>query len=214
MSFLLAHAYRDRVELLTDAALFREDGRVKAIRSKVWRSRSVPMAITGRGNYSLTRMMAAGLQIDAFFLRSFDKAVAGFERHFSRVKASVPHAEIVIIGISEERGPVVLGMQTTPLGGLPAMKIFDLRGFAHGGPDTGINRLLFRLGLEEFGLSAIEEARRTSSSDISRPDAIEMYGVGGFAELTIVGPKGIESRVLRRWPDVVGSKIEPPRRRA
>lgn len=213
MSFLLAHAYCDRVELLTDAAVFHDDGRLCDIRSKVWRSSRVPMAITGRGNHALIRMLAIAIQVDARMLRSFDKAVAGFERHLSRVTADVPHAEIIIVGISEERGPVVMGMQTTQLGDVPAMKLFDLRGFAYGGPEIEINRLCYRLGLEEFGVWTIEEARRMPARDTSRPDAIEIHGVGGFAELTVVGPAGVESRVLKRWPDVVGSKIEPPRRR-
>ena len=53
MSAFYSLCYPDRVELLTDGAIYLEDGTLTDIREKVFRSETVPMAITGRGSTAM-----------------------------------------------------------------------------------------------------------------------------------------------------------------
>jgi hypothetical protein len=69
----------------------------------------------------------------------------------------------------------------------------------------------------------VKQSIETSIADLTKlielqrrfkPDGIDHYFVGGFAELTIVRSDSIEQRILRRWPDVIGERIDPFRFRA
>jgi hypothetical protein len=62
------------------------------------------------------------------------------------------------------------------------------------------------IDVDQAALSIIEEQRRTPYELHGLSD---LYAVGGFAELTTVTREGVARRILRVWPDSVGSKIEP-----
>lgn len=57
------------------------------------------------------------------------------------------------------------------------------------------------------GLALLEHQRRQPLDD--GHGGQPRFMVGGFAQLTAVSAAGIETRVLRRWPDKVGRKIVP-----
>lgn len=62
MSAYLAVNYGDRIELLTDGAVYTEDGTLVMIREKVVRIASVPAAITARG--AMGALNAVGLYLE------------------------------------------------------------------------------------------------------------------------------------------------------
>lgn len=51
---------------------------------------------------------------------------------------------------------------------------------------------------EQRGVSAPQGGREEPS-----------YGVGGFAQLTMLSRDGIATQVVRRWPDEVGRRLGP-----
>jgi hypothetical protein len=59
------------------------------------------------------------------------------------------------------------------------------------------------------GLALMEHCRRTPADNGIWGDH-EHYGVGGFAELTTIGPAGITQRKLKTWTeDKIGQRIRP-----
>ncbi|MGO4838681.1 hypothetical protein AB4144_41175, partial [Rhizobiaceae sp. 2RAB30] len=110
MSAFYALAFDDRIELLTDGAIYNDDGVLLDIRRKVWTSPAVPFAVTGRGTSPTVDLIAQGFV--AFSLmgsvdRALDAIADRLAERRARGKETVTHCEMVIAAISETRGPVI-----------------------------------------------------------------------------------------------------------
>jgi hypothetical protein len=60
------------------------------------------------------------------------------------------------------------------------------------------------------GLRILEAQRFVKA--IQRNETEAAHGVGGFAQLTTVTAENITTRILKRWPDPIGEKLDPTRR--
>ncbi|MEQ8450434.1 MAG: hypothetical protein RIB97_12190 [Nitratireductor sp.] len=108
MSAFYAVNYGDRIEILTDGAVYMEDGTLIGTREKVVRLASIPAAITARG--ALEPMDAVGLYLEMVgtITDSFDMTMVQLGSLIEKMKAQgAPPFEMVICGISEESGPVI-----------------------------------------------------------------------------------------------------------
>lgn len=62
---------------------------------------------------------------------------------------------------------------------------------------------------EVDGLKLLEAQRRLRGASDGHPQRGLAHRIGGFIQLATISPDGIVSRILQRWPDEVGRKIEP-----
>jgi hypothetical protein len=89
-----------------------------------------------------------------------------------------------------EMGPVVLMPYDEALGDRLGLTEAQIAGGLHAVED---------------GLRIIEEQRGVSAFQGDRD--VPSHGVGGFAQLTLVGRDHIETRIMRRWPDEIGGRL-------
>lgn len=219
MSAFMTVNYGDRIEMLTDGAVYEPDGTLIDIREKVYRLSSVPAAVTFRG--AIGPLEAVGLYLDTVAaIVGFDGAMEHLPAFIDKMRLeNIPAFEIIIAGISEQDGPVVAYFNTFPA--YPEFEPFklyrvDLPDFGGGSPITpkdliaaGLTPGDFKDGLAERGADFMEIMRRQKGTNPTAPDLPEIHGIGGHVDHTVIRPDGVTTTRLRTWPDVVGEKINP-----
>lgn len=218
MSAFIAVAYEDRVELLTDGAICDEEtGALIDVRRKVWHSDIVPIAVTGRGNSDAVETVCGAIVAVAEALGGFDPAMTWLiDALADRQEIGGNNAlEIVITGIAESRGPVVLYFSTAEgqvLEGAPVVPwvLFDMAGSAAAPVPSEIDTALVEgLAFVVGGSLAMDAMRKTLTNDVFRPRLNEQYTVGGCIDHTVISAEGIEVARVHVWPDVIGEPIDP-----
>lgn len=215
MSAFYSLCYPDRVELLTDGAIYVEDGTLVDIREKVHRSPYLPMAITGRGSAAMDAFAKAIIVLSSVgsFDQTMERTVAMLER---RKPLGVPdHCEVLIAGMSETAGPRMLYFSTVDAYGLPEFEpwtLYDVTGEWGGGPQLTADEIAgldATNGLASCGVAIFEAMRRQRGPNPIRPELPEIYGIGGHVDHTVIDACGARTTRLHTWPDRVGEKIEP-----
>jgi hypothetical protein len=125
----------------------------------------------------------------------------------SKFGPDVMSAEIVVGGWSESRGRphafILATSETNAAYGIPAWKVTEIDGLLLSPSDQTLSAD-FAIIQSEFGSQfrarAVELVRRQRTVG-------EKPGVGAFVQITTVREHGIETRILKRWPDVVGQKL-------
>lgn len=210
MSAFYAVAYHDRVELLTDGAVYSDDGTLTDIRRKVWTSDHVPLAVTGRGATGVVEGFAAAIMILSA-RGSFDDTIAAVQGMLERRREKgVPaDVEMVICGTSETVGPRILYFATCEAyAGVEPWTILDAGPELGGGPSPDIDGLDGSNGLRGCGAELMERMRRIPGPNPTRPDLPPLYGVGGHIDWTVITADGCATERIHEWPDVIGEKIE------
>lgn len=219
MSAFYAVAYEDRVELLTDGAIYQPDGTLTDIRRKVWTSDRLPMAITGRGDSGLVEVMA-NVMLTVSCIGTFDKAVERIDGMLQRRAEKGAHAdfEMVICGISETRGPVIYYFATVNAHGIDGFEPWRLHRmpgeFGGGNPLTDDEIASLgdaSTGLLDVAVPLFNTMRMKKGVNPVSPDLPPLYGIGGHIDWTIVAANGAETMRIHEWPDVIGEKIDPAR---
>jgi len=217
MSAFYSVAYPDRVELITDGAVYTDDGTLVEVRRKVWASSSLPLAVTGRGSSRLVEGLAAAINVMAE-CGSVDGTlgeVAGMLEKY-RDRDCEPF-EIVLAAVSETNGPGIYHFSNVDAYGLFAA--WQLHGpypeFGGGPSLTDANREMLAA---EFGgdgtltraaVPLFEAMRRRTAPKPTSPHLPEIYGIGGHVDFTTVSAAGCTIERLCEWPDPVGEKIDP-----
>lgn len=218
MSAFIAVAFEDRVELLTDGAICDDEtGHLIGVKRKVWHSSRVPLAVTGRGQSGAVDFICAAIVAAADGLGGFDATMAWLidllaERHEIGAEAK---AEIVIVGIAESAGPVVLYFNTEEgqiLDGKPVepWTLIDMAGEAIGGSEIEVDPALMEgLAFVVSGSMAMEAMRKTKTSGLFPYREEKRHSIGGFIDHTVVSPNCIEVQRIHEWPDLIGEPIDP-----
>lgn len=216
MSAFYALAYADRVELLTDGAIYQPDGTLTDIRSKVWASHHVPMAVTGRGPSVVVETMArlvvtlaAGGTFDGAMDR-LAEVVAG-----RRDQECPQHFEMAIVGMSGAHGPCVYYFASKDAYG--AFEPWTLYRIPDGELGAGAELSgedMANIGDASDGLLGaavplFEAMRKQKGPNPTDPAAPHVHGIGGHLDWTVVDASGVATVRLHDWPDVVGEKIRP-----
>jgi len=212
MSAYLAIAYPDRVELLTDGAVTFNDGTVSDILTKVWTAPTVPLAITGAGEISQVENIARYILGWAALT-----GVAGALDALSTMPHPAGDLCIVLAGISEDHGPGVWSYSTRSEDNHPAFAVARRVGlYAMGsGLDvsdisaTGLTRADFADGIARGGIKLMDAWRRKACVSPARPELGPGYYIGGKVDHTVVTSAGVVTREVHRWPDKIGSVIDP-----
>lgn len=222
MSAFYAVAYSDRVELVTDGAIYQDDGTLVDIQRKVWASSSLPLAVTGRGSTRLVDGLTVAINIMAE-CGSIDGTlveISGMlDKHRDR---DCEPFELVLAAVSEANGAGIYYFANVDAYGLFAP--WQLHGpypeFG-GGPsltDAERQMLLTEYGgagtLAKAAVPLFEAMRRKTGPNPAKLDLPEIYGIGGHVDFTTVAVTGCTIERLHEWPDSVGEKINPFREAA
>lgn len=218
MSAFYAVAYHDKVELLTDGAVYTDDGNLVEIRKKVWTSEHTPIAVTGRGDSRVVAGFASAFMCLAV-CGSFDATIVAVQDMLDRrrEKGAPSDVEMVICGISETGGPRIAYFVTRDIHdlGIKPWQIFDWGSEIGGGIQLAPEDLA---GMGDASNSLLDVAvpffdamRRKKGTSPMRPDLPEIHGIGGHIDWTVITADGCAVERIHEWPDVVGEKIEPAR---
>lgn len=207
---------RDTAQVFSDGAFVGPDGRLAYVSSKIHVLPHIPAVIAARGaNFWLT-IAAGALERFGSFDELTDNAVerlrtAPREYRSSSIAGRLNEpAEFIIVGWSERDGamrcftiragewklvPVTEGMVSP---GSPAM-VAPLQ--AEGLDLTADLRTIS----EDQGLALLRQQRL----ELSDEGGVEPFRyVGCLAQLTTVTRDSVSTRILERWPDRVGERIE------
>ena len=222
----MAAAYEDRVEILTDGAIYADDGTIIALDQKVWKSNRLPLVFAGRGNAIAVDMVGTALDIFSLAHGTFDETFMAFkEKIESRADKGKDQVAMdgVFAGISETIGPVIYYFHTYQEGsdgfrGCEPFKFYDAGKELAAGPtpppramrDSGLPMYWAFDGLAEYGPTFMGLLRQHPMEHLAHPDKPLVYGVGGHVDHTVVTADGATTERIHVWPeDRVGSKIEP-----
>lgn len=219
MSAYFSVIYEDRIELLTDGAVYNDEGVLLEVAEKVYRSSRWPLAMTSRGDLSLLEAFGQYLEIVGAAVASVDELISRLQAYLDgrREKGSPEPFEILIAAFVAD-GPVNLYFSSDPLiegiepwvihqvgpefGGGPMFTLDDLKA-------EGISVESLSSGLEENGADLMKLMRKRKGGHPTKPFLPDVYGIGGHVDLTIVRPGGVTTKRLHIWPDVIGQPIDP-----
>ncbi|UFW82843.1 hypothetical protein BjapCC829_22910 [Bradyrhizobium barranii] len=212
---LVASKKHNCIWIATDAASYDDHGVVGAIKSKVRAISEWPAVITGRGNTfgldtaarELTRRASSFDEMIGICYRELPLIVEEFklDRPFELNLAGWFYGKpmVFFVRTPSEHDSSGMGLQPylclpvgpTLFGPWPSDELISAASFVKPDPDDTPENIV--RGLCEL----IKLQRRVPADDgFSR--------VGGFAELTIVTPNGIDRQILCRWPeDRVGARM-------
>lgn len=214
MSAFFAMAYPDRIELLTDGAVYEDDGTLVDIRRKVQVSDRLPMAVTGRGPMGIVHGVGVAMMLMANTADSVDDAIQRIDEMMQRRsdKGTPADFEMAVVGISEANGPVILYVSSIDMygAGIQPWRLHTAGGELGGGPRVDVSGLDPSEGLRSCGVELLERMRRVPGMNPAKPDLPYLFGIGGHIDLTTVRADGCTVERLHIWPeDVIGEKIRP-----
>lgn len=183
MSAFIAVKYEDRVELLTDGAVYNEDGTLTDIRRKVWNSDTIPLAITGRGDICQVENVARFIIGIADACGSFDLMIERLQAMLDRRHGIVQqhNSEFLIVGISERQGPIILHFATMQIDGYPAAwTLSDCGTDVLAGSDCVPPQELYKdKEFRDFAPAVMEWARQKKGINPTKPNLPAVHGIGG-----------------------------------
>ena len=214
MSMFVAFPYEDRIEVLTDGAVYLPDGLLMFTEKKIHTSPDVPAAITGRGNrHTVEKMTDACMSY--FRDYGFRGGMQAIEAEFDQWRAAGYDGfpfQLYIAGYDEERGPVQFTVSSHPnvmYEGTEAMRINTIFGVAYAAPPLDqeeVSRFLteerLAKGCGEFGVELSEYLRNRTDYRIDDPEKRQIYMVGGHIDWTTITSRGASTRRLLTWPDM------------
>lgn len=225
MSAFYAVAYEDRVELLTDGAVYSNDGTVEMMDEKVWRSKTLPAAFTGRGNHLAVKILGTTLSMLSARAQTFDALFLEFKEVVEKQKGrdNAPAMDGLLVGVSETLGPVMYYFHTWPnadeMNGMEPWTLYDAgKEILHASTpdqralrDSGLPMFFSLDGLLEHGVAFFNVLRAHKMQHWAAPGRPEVYAIGGHLDWTVVAANGAETMRIWEWPDVIGEPIDPAR---
>jgi hypothetical protein len=201
----------DSVHLVSDGAACDGDGRLAALFHKVTPLPHLNLAIGVRGVRAAAIMAVDTISVGATSYDDLRSRVAKILKDYlgpvapaweKQLGQDALKFEVVVAGWSESRGPAAFVMATSDLNdahGLPAWTPVDVPGAYFSPSNEQLSADFARIQLSFDDATAVELVRRQRAMD----------RVGSFVQLTTVRREGIETRILKRWPDVIGKTIKP-----
>jgi hypothetical protein len=222
MSAFVALCREDRVELVTDGAVYEQDGTITDLPVKVETIQSPPCAMTMRGSSFLCEKIGTAVRSMIEGIGHFDVSMEMLQdsMHYfdwiDTLKAQLddPGAgdvEMAIAGVSESKGPIVAYWSSRPnqKAGVEPFRLYLYRtGIVQGFPMTDNQADAMRKsgGMSVLGVRALEVLRREGEG---RPGTYPFI-VGGHVDLTTVTGTDVATDRLHTWEeDKIGGRIDP-----
>ena len=219
---------RDTVHLISDGAHYDAEQRLVSTGPKVFALPHINAAVGIRGPSIALPLLAHFIGHGAVTYDGLKSDIVSVLKHaFASTRTVLKQAalgaafEVVIGGISERSGPDAYVISGSDKGSMsPITPITDL-GFLPTTPeiDTLVERMAIDAWIKnpasyglatalieeidpvDFGLQIIEMQRAAKFG------GRDSCYIGGFAQLTTVRKSGIQTRVIRRWPDKIGRPL-------
>ncbi len=217
---------KEAVHIITDAAGYDDRGVLLTIGSKAWALPHLNAVMAVRGPKLLAPLLADLLGQSA---TSYD----GLKDEFAEIMRTgcgrlavaddqMPF-QITVAGWSERCGPdsYVLTNRSSPID-LEPWKVLQCGPISLAPATETIARTVLEtiltgdanpdaLDPEIAALKILAVQRRTKVALAYGPQTDLQFLVGGFAQITTVTPSAITTKILHRWPDVLGETIAPER---
>jgi hypothetical protein len=218
-AFMLA-PYRDRVEILSDGAIYTPAGVLLGTGYKVRTSAVLPLALVGSGSVAEINRIADAILAAADTTGSVDDTLdilAGTLANIGETPNFDTGLRLAIGAISETCGPVCFVFSTfeDPSSSLPAFRLHRMeRCFAQGAVArsedlAAYGRLSISHGLEKDAAFVFNSMRKQKMTNPADPAQEPGFKVGGHVDLTVIRTDGYEQRRILTWPDEVGRLIDP-----
>lgn len=206
MTAIVAQRLPDRIEIISDGAVYDERLIVRGFECKIDRLPRFNAVMTGRGPTRVLDAFRDKLGELMERASTYDLALYAIGNNLPMlmplVKLSPFH--IVLAGISEEDGPVLHTFGNTSEGGFEP---FELQNVAYGTmyghsiPTDVHATILDRGGLRAVAVDFFNRVR----NDPDRSAAAMV--VGGHIDFTVVSEAGVTIERIHRWDDVIGRRI-------
>lgn len=219
MTAINVFRHADRVVMLTDSAFLERDGRLHSPAPKVYAMPHLSAVMAVRGIRALSMMLADFISPMAQSYDELSETMPGKLRDLwrpvkkkweedSRAGPGGGDFELVVAGISESSGPNCYALTSTGMNGLRPWERVDLD-YAVSPVDGSMGPECVKDLIHRYADSA------AISLMLAQRNVRTVYGsselpictVGGFIQETIVTRQSISTRVIHRWPDVIGEKI-------
>jgi hypothetical protein len=212
MSFYMGFCHSDRVEVLTDTAMYYEDSTLHSTAEKIHRIPGYDAIITSRGEVAFGERFAT--LIDYVFAQhqTYDSAIADFEARLPEIaRDGAPPLDLMIAGISASRGPITHIFTTLALEDLKPWTLYtSTRGFMcanelEAGTHAGIAEK--RVSIRDAGIQMMNWMRQAERQSMHTGEPV--YFIGGGIDLTTVSRAGVTTERIHQWADLPGKKLEP-----
>ncbi|RWM28492.1 hypothetical protein [Mesorhizobium sp.] len=221
----------DAVIVLTDGAVYDNDGRLLTVKRKVTVSEKLPLAVAFRGNLAFGEVTSHQI-IRAAEEVGFDRMLAALQADLPNMPTS-PKLDILIAGVSEIAG--VMHCKFTNVPGFKAVGVIDTEqppplALVDPGPiyvglggdgksQFGLEAIgippprkdeTIEAWLARYGVNIFEWYRRMRVPvDPGDPNTDWQHLIGGILNMTVVKRSCVSTTLLHRWPDKIGERINP-----
>lgn len=223
MSAFFSVCYPDRIELLTDGAIYADDGMLLKTARKVFPSAVHPLAVTGRGGSDAVRTFAHLILAIMSASPTVDEGLLELDRYLLRLqekfgeRAPPTFVEMLIPCISESKGPINIYCASSDVHGLAVpWRLHAMPFVALGGPKPADDEIeamggedAIRDGLQAKGEMLFGFMRRQKFTNPAKPENPPLFGIGGFVDHTIITAGGVTVNRLHTWEDEIGKPIDP-----
>lgn len=207
MTLIVAHRRVDRIDIISDGALYDDAGVIHGAQCKVVAMPRVPAVVAGSGKCRIVDAVTDALRSIFAQVDTFDRAlleIAAGLRLLKRLKRAPPF-RIVVAGISETDGPSVYRFGNTFEEGVVPFVLHKTRhgvAMQHDMPDALHREFLSAGGLRGCAIDFMENMRRDGLADGS-------LVVGCHVDFTTVTASGVKTECIHEWADTIGERISP-----
>jgi hypothetical protein len=212
------------VHVMTDGAHYAANGMLVGIAPKIYPLPHLRAAVATRGSKAMHIMGPDALgncfeTYDELKLSAVDRMrdIVGMLDEIFKATAFGSDFDLIVAGWSESSGPDSYLVCNHARHGQPPWTVVELGAFSLTPSDASIHAKVFAGFPKDAGADDLDpdlEAVRVLQIQRSAllpcgPDDVPMHTVGGFAEITTITERSIESRVVHRWPeDRIGERID------
>ncbi len=213
--------------MLTDGGVFDPDGRLMALGSKCWAFPHLKMAVSFRGQTIFVAPVIEEIgrlggdydevreRLPTVFRESYERQIAAARALFAAQGQTIPPAlgleyDVIVVGWSKAKGSDIYAISNYDRGdGIAPWEVADLAPVA---PLPSTDLMMDKLKKTSPDLIGIEKYCRIVGDEwrkinFSSAGGEPVYLIGGFLQLTTVGPELITTRIIHRWPDKIGDRI-------
>ncbi|MBN7807259.1 hypothetical protein JZX86_18050 [Agrobacterium rosae] len=188
---------RDHARIYTDGGIYDKTGMIEGFMPKVIPMPHLNCVVICAGQPA-TGWLAIGLVADIG--GSFDEVVDKLQDATRSVRSHFDKSAIWLVGYSQRDGRMRAFMWShEPVNGLPSFTRIRVEEIVMPQPcDASLSD-----GADPVALM------NSQRQNLNASKGIQGSVVGGFIQETIVAEEGSKTRIIHRWPDVMGEKIHP-----
>lgn len=217
MTLIIAHRLADRIELLSDGAVYDKDGVIHAAECKIDRIEGFTAVIAGSGKSYMIDLLSDAIRHIFARASTFDAATdaVGYGVQTMAHLADHPPFRMLIAGISQTQGPKLYRFGNILEEGIAPFILHPVEygtALQHNFTSQWHDETVSMGGLRTAGLRGMKNIR--NDGPIGNNPPYGMLVVGCHVDFTTVSAGGVVTERIHEWPDRIGEKIvlakDPP----